>query len=87
MKLNPPSFLLAFTTVGFFFLVGLMCFHEIPESSQNMVAQLIGVIGTAWGAIVAYHFGSSAGSAAKTAIMAAKPPDQSSQPEPPKDQP
>lgn len=70
-KFSVPTFLAVTMTIGFFTIVGILLFHEIPEGSQNIVAQLIGGIAGSVGAIVGYHYGSSSGSAAKSDTIAA----------------
>jgi len=54
-------------TVGFFAIVGIMLFHEIPQGSKDMLGPIIGgVVGASVSTIVQYRWGSSAGSAAKS---------------------
>jgi len=53
--------------IGFFAIVGIMIFHEIPQASKDMLGPLIGaVIGASFMTIVNYKWGSSSGSAAKS---------------------
>ncbi len=65
-----PAILAIAITGGFFGLVYLLAYHEIPKDSQAILQVLIGSLGTAWIGVVNYYFGSSSGSAAKTQIMA-----------------
>jgi hypothetical protein len=65
-----PSLLSLAVTVGFFLLLGFLCRNTIPESNQRIFDIMLGSLGTAWLSIVAYYFGSSAGSAEKTELMA-----------------
>lgn len=65
-----PAFLAIATTIGFFGLLGMLLYHEPPPSSKDILNIMVGVLGTAWVAMVTYYFGSSAGSAAKTSMMA-----------------
>ena len=64
-----PSLLAAGVTVGFFLLLWFLVHHTIPESNQRIFDIMLGSLGTAWLSIIAYYFGSSAGSAEKTEIM------------------
>lgn len=69
MKFNSEAFLVVTTTIGFFTLIGVLVFREVPDGSREIVAQLIGGIAAAFGAIIGYRFGSSSGSARKTDII------------------
>jgi len=55
--------------VGFFVLVGLLIFRPLPDDSGGVVMTLFGSLAAAFGAVVQYFFGSSAGSAVKTEIL------------------
>jgi len=58
--------LLAFCiTAGFFALLGVMTWHNIPIANQQMINIVVGSLGAAWLAVINYYFGSSAGSAKK----------------------
>jgi len=62
-----PSFLAISVTCGFFgILVGLML-GKIDQAAE--VDIMLGSLGTAWTGIVAFYFGSSAGSQAKDAML------------------
>jgi len=65
-----PSLLGLGVTIGFFTLLWFLCHKTIPESNQRIFDIMLGSLGTAWLSIVAYYFGSSAGSAEKTALLA-----------------
>ena len=65
-----PAILAVGVTVGFFSLLGLFAFREIPVASQTILNVLVGSLGTAWIGIINYYFGSSSGSASKTALLA-----------------
>lgn len=65
-----PTYLALITTVGYITIVGLLMFHEVPAGSHDVVMQMSGVLATTFGGIIGYYFGSSAGSAKKTEIMA-----------------
>lgn len=62
-----PSILAYAVTVGFFGILGYSITNGLPDN-QGLVL-LIGSLGTAWTGIMAYYFGSSAGSVRKTELM------------------
>jgi hypothetical protein len=63
-----PSILAGTVTVGFFGIMGMMFFNKI-DSSNPAILMMLGSLGTAWTGIIAYYFGSSAGSQAKTDLL------------------
>jgi hypothetical protein len=63
-----PSILSGTVTVGFFGIMGMMFFNKI-DSSNPAILMMLGSLGTAWTGIIAYYFGSSAGSQAKTDLL------------------
>lgn len=65
-----PRFLAVGVTIGFFGLLGALAWHEVPKDSQPIIFTMVGSLGTAWIGMINYYFGSSSGSAAKTAILA-----------------
>ena len=71
-KENLPIVIALLTATGFISLLWIMCFKDVPTTSHDILMASTGTLGTAFVAIVSYHFGSSAGSAAKTHIMADK---------------
>ena len=66
-----PPMLAGAVTVGFFGIMGMMFFKQI-DNSNPAILMMLGSLGTAWTGIIAYYFGSSAGSQAKTEMMAKK---------------
>jgi hypothetical protein len=66
-KSRIPAILAMTVTIGFFGILLAIMFSQVIKSDAMMV--LLGSLGTAWTAIIAYYFGSSAGSAAKTELL------------------
>ena len=69
MKDPFKAFLVATTTLGFFGILTLLFFRIIPMESRDLFIALAGVVGSKWGSIIDYHFGSSSGSARKTDML------------------
>ena len=65
-----PRVLAALVTGGYFGVLFYMLTHGLPTTggSEAMLVML-GTLGTAWGGIMAYYFGSSAGSKAKDELI------------------
>ena len=67
-----PPILAVTVTLGFFGIMGLMFFNKI-DSNNPAILMMLGSLGTAWTGIIAYYFGSSAGSQAKTDLLSKAP--------------
>lgn len=65
----PPTLALLIT-FGFFFTLFLVFHYGVKPEARDIADLMLGTLGTAWVAIVTYYFGSSSGSAQKTAILA-----------------
>jgi hypothetical protein len=63
-----PPILASAVTVGFFAIMTLMFFNKV-DSNNPAILMMLGSLGTAWTGIIAYYFGSSAGSQAKTDLL------------------
>lgn len=63
-------FLAIAVTVGFFSVLGLMMFMDLPKAAHDALMLMLGSLGTAWASIIAYYFGSSVGSDRKTELLA-----------------
>lgn len=63
-----PGALAIGVTVGFFGILVFMLTGEYRPSEPLLV--MLGALGTAWGSVVNFYFGSSHGSAAKTELLA-----------------
>ena len=67
-----PALLAVFVTIGFFgILFGLMT-EQFKTSDALML--MLGSLGTAWTGVMAFYFGSSASSQAKTELLAKSEP-------------
>jgi hypothetical protein len=64
-----PPLLAGSVTVGFFAILGGMMFGKMSVADNTALTMMLGSLGTAWTGIIAYYFGSSAGSQAKTELM------------------
>lgn len=60
-----PRILAYGVTIGFFGLMIFMMKWDVPTANKDMLNIMLGALGGAWVSIVAYYFGSSAGSAKK----------------------
>ena len=66
----PPA-LAAIVTIGFFGIMVMMLLGKV-DSNNPAILMMLGSLGTAWTGIIAYYFGSSAGSQAKTDLLSRK---------------
>jgi hypothetical protein len=67
-----PGALAITITLGFFALLTGMMFGKLKASDNQALLLMLGSLSTAFGAIVMYYFGSSAGSDRKTELLAGK---------------
>ena len=66
---HTPSLLAFGVTLGFFGLLGLLAFHDVPTSNQNALNLMLGALGASFGGVIAYYFGSSKGSQDKDKML------------------
>jgi hypothetical protein len=74
MRSLVPAILAVGVTAGFFGVLGAMLAGIWKPSDNNALLILLGSLGTSWGAIVNFYFGSSAGSARKDELLAQSQP-------------
>lgn len=68
-------YLLAWVIVlGFFGLVAILIFHELPKDSNGVIFMLFGALSAGFGSVIGYFFGSSKSSADKSELLAKAPP-------------
>ena len=63
----PPA-LAGAITIGFFSILSMLLFGQV-DGNNPTILMMLGSLSTAWTGIIAYYFGSSAGSQAKTEML------------------
>mgnify|MGYP006921306969 CR=1 FL=1 len=63
----PPA-LAGAITLGFFGILSMLLFGQV-DGNNPTILMMLGSLSTAWTGIIAYYFGSSAGSQAKTELL------------------
>ena len=66
VKDKTPAAIAAVSFVGFFGILTLLIFKEIPSGAKDSLMIMLGSLGTLVTTIAAYYYGSSSGSAAKS---------------------
>jgi ABC-type glycerol-3-phosphate transport system substrate-binding protein len=65
-----PRILAYMLTTGFFSVLGAVMAWGVPDSARDTVNLLLGSLGTVWLGAMAYYHGTTAGSKAKTEMLA-----------------
>ena len=55
-------------TIGFFGAIAFMLIYPLPPEGHDALLIMVGALGSGWIGILNYYFGSSLGSAIKTAM-------------------
>lgn len=66
---HTPKVLAAVITVGFFGILFWMFVHGVPKNGNEALLLMLGALQTAFTGVIAYYFGSSAGSKAKNELL------------------
>ena len=64
-----PTILAYSVTAGFFGVLLMLAFVEVPAGTKEVLYVMVGSLGTAWTGIMSYYYGSSSGSASKQATI------------------
>lgn len=59
LKWTLPGFLVVTTTLGFFALLALLFFYELPAVTKDILQVMLGGVLGQWTTIISYYFGSS----------------------------
>lgn len=70
LEANIPFVLMLIVACGYLGMLMVMSFHEVPSTNKDMLTTQMGSLGVAFGLVVGYYFGSSAGSKAKDTTIA-----------------
>lgn len=71
VKDHTPAILAYMLTIGFFGLLGAMMFKPPPPESRDVLMVMLGALGTGWTGAMAFFYGSTRESAAKTGMIGA----------------
>lgn len=61
-------------TMGFFGVLATLMFADVSSQNESILYVMLGSLGASWTGVIAYYFGSTAGSAKKTELLAKSSP-------------
>jgi hypothetical protein len=64
-----PKVLAAIITTGFLGVLFYMISYGLPEQNRDSLLMMLGALSSGWGMMLAYYYGTSAGSAAKNEML------------------
>jgi len=70
MKDRFPDVITVLVTIGFFAILAVHVFHEIPSGNKTLLNIMLGSLGAVWIDQMRFYFGSSQGSKTKEALLA-----------------
>lgn len=77
VKDRTPKILAYLITAGFFGMLAAMLFKIIPNENRDILNIMLGALGSTFGAVTSYYYGSTRGSETKSALLAQAAPEKS----------
>lgn len=74
VKDNTPRILAYAITILFGAILAFMLFANVPAGSKDLLNIMLGMLGTSYVSVISYYFGSTAGSLAKSELLAKAEP-------------
>lgn len=71
---HTPRIIACAVIVGFFAILLVMMFKDLPSSSKEAALIMLGALGSAFTGVISYYYGSTAGSAEKSKLLAQSQP-------------
>lgn len=75
VKDRTPKILAYLITAGFFGMLAAMLFKIIPNENRDILNIMLGALGSTFGAVTSYYYGSTRGSETKSALLAQASPE------------
>ena len=54
-----PLVLMVIVSCGFFGLLAILAFHQVPDQNKDILEGMLGVLGTSFVSIIGHYFGSA----------------------------
>lgn len=71
-----PRIIACVVILGFFAILLTMMFKDLPASSKEAALIMLGALGSAFTGVISYYYGSTAGSAEKSKLLAQSQPQK-----------